>query len=72
MLHTTTNSALHDLTSLSWSDMQVEVTVPNLTPAGPNYLSTAVGGLQSIGTYPFQVTTIHPPNSLRLPANSWR
>jgi hypothetical protein len=72
MLHTTTNSGLHDLTPLSWSDTQVEVTVPNLTPAGPNYLSITVGGLQSIRTYPFQATTIHPPNSLRLPANSWR
>jgi IPT/TIG domain len=40
----------------SWSDTQVEVTVPNLTPAGSNYLSITVGGLQSIGTYPFQVT----------------
>jgi hypothetical protein len=44
------------LTPQSWSDTQVEVTVPNLTPAGSNYLSIIVGGLQSIGTYPFQVT----------------
>jgi hypothetical protein len=52
------------LTPQSWSDTQVEVTVPNLISAGPSYLSITVGGLQSIGTYPFQVTStiIQSPN----------
>jgi hypothetical protein len=41
------------LTPTSWSDTQLVVVVPKLTPAGWNYLSVVVDGLQSIGTYPF-------------------
>jgi len=45
------------LTVLSWSDTQVTVSIPMLTPTCLSYLSITVNGLQSIGTYPFQVTS---------------
>jgi len=44
------------LTVVSWSDTQVKVAIPNLTPNCLSYLSITVDGLQSIGTLPFQVT----------------
>jgi len=43
------------LTATSWSDTQIVVTLPKLTPSGWNYLSVTADGLQSIGTYPFNV-----------------
>ena len=44
------------LTVVSWNDTQVKVAIPNLAPTCLGYLSIAVDGLQSIGTFPFQVT----------------
>ena len=43
------------LTVVSWSQNQIVVSVPNLTPTCLNYLSVTVAGLQTIGTYPFSV-----------------
>jgi len=43
------------LTPVSWSDTQIVATVPSQTANGYYYLSVTVGGLQSIGVYPFQV-----------------
>jgi hypothetical protein len=43
------------LTPVSWSDTQIVATVPGQTANGYYYLSVTVGGLQSIGVYPFQV-----------------
>lgn len=45
------------LTVLAWSDTQVTVSIPKLTPTCLSYLSITVNGLQSIGTLPFQVTS---------------
>ena len=45
------------LTVLSWSDTQVTVSVPKLTPHCLNYLTITVGGLQTPGTFPFQVVS---------------
>ncbi|MGC2391612.1 MAG: IPT/TIG domain-containing protein [Candidatus Acidiferrum sp.] len=45
------------LTVVSWIDAQVTVSVPKLTPTCLSYFSITVDGLQSIGTYPFQVTS---------------
>ena len=50
------------LTPQSWSDTQIAVAVPSLTPLGLHYLSVTVGGLRSIGTYPFRVTDSPSPN----------
>ncbi len=56
MLQSVTN--IHTaLTVLSWSDTQVTVSIPKLTPTCLSYLSIIVDGLSSIGTYPFQVTS---------------
>jgi hypothetical protein len=56
MLQSVTN--IHTaLTVLSWSDTQVTVSIPALTPTCLSYLSIGVDGLSSIGTYPFQVTS---------------
>jgi hypothetical protein len=43
------------LTPVSWSDTQIVATVPSQTANGYYYLSVTVGGLQSLGVYPFQV-----------------
>jgi hypothetical protein len=43
------------LTPVSWSDTQIFATVPSQTANGYYYLSVTVGGLQSLGIYPFQV-----------------
>jgi hypothetical protein len=43
------------LAPTSWSDTEIIAVVPQPMAAGWNYLSVTVGGLQSIGTYPFQV-----------------
>jgi len=45
------------LTVISWSDTQVTVSIPKLAPTCLSYLSITVDGLQSIGTFPFQVTS---------------
>jgi hypothetical protein len=41
----------------SWSDTEIVVSVPATVPNGLVYLSANVGGLQSIGVYPFTVGT---------------
>jgi IPT/TIG domain len=43
--------------SKSWSDSEIAVPVPTSVPSGEVYLSVTVGGLQSIGVYPFTVGT---------------
>jgi hypothetical protein len=43
------------LMPVSWSDTQIVATVPSQTANGDYYLSVTVGGLQSLGVYPFQV-----------------
>ena len=45
------------LTVLSWSDTLVTVSVPKLTPLCLNYLTITAGGLQTPGTFPFQVVS---------------
>jgi hypothetical protein len=49
------------LTAQSWTDTQVVVSVPNLTPASLSYILVTVDGLRSVGTYPFQVTASQSP-----------
>ncbi len=45
------------LTVVSWSDTQVTASIPKLTPICLSYLSITVDdGLQTPGTFPFQVT----------------
>jgi hypothetical protein len=46
-------------TPTSWSDGEIAVSVPSSMPSGKVYLSVTVGGLPTIGTYPFTVGT--PP-----------
>jgi len=43
------------LTIVSWSDNEVVVSVPPLTPTTRNYLYLVADGLATIGTYPFDV-----------------
>jgi len=42
-------------TPTGWTDTQITVPVPQSTPTGQNYLYITVSGLQTIGTYPFDL-----------------
>lgn len=42
-------------TPTSWSDTQILVSVPQVSATGRYYLFMTVGGLQTIGTYPFDL-----------------
>jgi hypothetical protein len=41
-----------------WSETEITVPVPTNMPLGKVYLSVVVGGLESIGTFPFSVGTV--------------